>query len=78
MPGTGGWPAIAGVRPIETDSCFNKANLKGFAGENRMEARIEPEEEPLIASTGVEHCDLISVPGCRLEERELCACQSAC
>ena len=34
--------------------------LKGFAGENWMEARIESEEEHLIASTSVEHYDLIS------------------
>ncbi len=34
--------------------------LKGFAGENWMEVRTEPEEEDLIASTTVEHYDLIS------------------
>ncbi len=34
--------------------------LKGFAGENWMEVRTEPEEEHLIASTTVEHYDLIS------------------
>ena len=37
--------------------------LKGFAGENWTEARIEPEEAHLIVSTRVEHYDLIGAAG---------------
>ena len=37
--------------------------LKGFAGENWTQARIEPEEEHLIASTSVAHYDLIGASG---------------
>jgi heme-degrading monooxygenase HmoA len=37
--------------------------LKGFAGENWTQARIEPEEEHLIASTSVAHYDLIGTSG---------------
>lgn len=37
--------------------------LKSFAGENWMEARIEPEEKDLIASLSVEHFDLMGASG---------------
>ena len=37
--------------------------LKGFAGENWTQARIEPEEKHLIASTSVAHYDLIGASG---------------
>lgn len=37
--------------------------IKAFAGENWTQARIEPEEEHLIASTSVEHYDLLGAAG---------------
>jgi hypothetical protein len=37
--------------------------LKNFAGENWREARIEPEEEHLIASNSVTHYDLMAASG---------------
>lgn len=37
--------------------------LRGFAGENWAEARIEPEEAHLLASTTVAHYDLIGANG---------------
>lgn len=37
--------------------------IKGFAGDNWTEARIEPEEEHLIASTSVAHYDVMGASG---------------
>jgi len=37
--------------------------LKNFAGENWREARIEPEEEHLIASNSVAHYELMAASG---------------
>lgn len=38
-------------------------SIKAFAGEDWLEARIEPEEEDLIASTTLEHFELLGETG---------------
>lgn len=37
--------------------------IKGFAGEQWLDARIEPEEAHLIASTNLEHFELLGTTG---------------
>ncbi len=39
------------------------ASIKAFAGYNWLEARIEPEERDLIASTSIEHFELLGAVG---------------
>ena len=38
-------------------------SIKSFAGENWLEARIEPEERHLIAATRLEHFELLGTVG---------------
>ena len=39
------------------------ASIKAFAGDNWLQARIEPEERQLIASTSLEHFELLGTVG---------------
>lgn len=74
IPQVKNWPGMLSMHTGKTDSenlnqfCMTMIwkdidALKGFAGENWREARIEPEEAHLIKSVSLKHFELIAASG---------------